>query len=91
MCSENSATAESETVKTCVSCGGTWPASRPHCPACGANLTNIAVRPPAGALGPEELDWRWLDALAPEDDERHQARDQDKGAQTKGAWWQFWR
>lgn len=93
MTSETSATTESVEVKTCSVCGGTWPAGRPHCPACGASLTNIAARPPADApgTGPEEFDWRWLDAMAPEGDEHPQARDEDKDTRDRGSWWKFWR
>ncbi len=91
MTGESSVTAETEEVKSCTTCGGTWPAGRPTCPACGASLANIAAQPTAGAAEPADLDWRWLDALAPEDDERPQARGKDKKAQTKGAWWRFWR
>jgi hypothetical protein len=84
-------TAETEEVKTCTTCGGTWPADRPICPACGASLTSIAAQPAAGAEDTAHFDWQWLDALAPKQDERAQASGEGKGKQAKGAWWQFWR
>ena len=91
MSTERSATTGSEEIKTCTACGGTWPASRPHCPACGASLVHVAARSPADEPGPEEFDWRWLDALALDDDPGPQARDKDRSKRSKGAWWQFWR
>jgi hypothetical protein len=62
------AEAESEAteVKTCPACGGTWPATRRHCIACGASLGGIPARVvEEGAYG-EKLDLGWLDALSPD-------------------------
>ena len=91
MTGKNLTTAETEEVKTCTTCGGTWPADRPICPACGAGLANVAAHPPASTQEPADLDWQWLDALAPEQDERPQTSDEGKGRGTKGTWWKFWR
>ena len=56
-------------VKTCPSCGGTWPAARTHCLACGASLAGIPAHPPEHEPHDMPLDWRWLDAIAQEEGE----------------------
>ena len=61
-----------EQVKTCSTCGGTWPASRPRCVACGANLAEVPVQAPESADG-ATFDWSWLDAMAGESGERSSA------------------
>jgi hypothetical protein len=78
-------------VKTCTSCGGTWPASRPICPACGTGLAGVTARPTAELEGEGEFDWQWLDALAPEDEGQPGAGDGPEPEGSKRAWWQFWR
>lgn len=50
--------------KTCPACGGTWPADRLNCLACGANLESVPVRPAGEEQGQEPLSWAWLDAVA---------------------------
>jgi hypothetical protein len=74
-------------VKTCPACGGTWPADRRACLACGASLESVPARPAEEDQGPEPLDWRWLDALARDDD----AQEAPAEAETDRKWWQFWR
>jgi hypothetical protein len=91
MTSKTPTTGETEEVKTCTTCGGTWPTDRPICPACGASLTNIAAQPATSGESAADFDWQWLDALAPEQDEQPQTSGEGKGKQAKGAWWQFWR
>jgi hypothetical protein len=89
-----------EQVKSCPSCGGTWPANRPICPACGTGLAGVTARPEAELAGEGEFDWRWLDALAPEEEgpeeeEEEEQQQQQRGRQgkqqSKRPWWQFWR
>lgn len=53
-------------VKTCPACGGTWPAARCHCLACGASLEGVPIRVVEEENAAEELDWSWLDALSPD-------------------------
>ena len=60
------AEAETREVKTCPACGGTWPATRRHCIACGASLEGIPARVVEEGASGEELDLGWLDALSPE-------------------------
>jgi hypothetical protein len=50
--------------KTCPACGGTWPADRRNCLACGANLESVPVRTAGEEQGQEPLNWAWLDAVA---------------------------
>jgi hypothetical protein len=57
---------EATGVKTCPACGGTWPAVRRHCIACGASLEGVPVRVDEEGNAVEELDWGWLDALSPD-------------------------
>lgn len=91
MIGESSAAAESEAVKTCAACGGSWPASRSHCPACGSSLANVTAQPRADTPTAEEFDWRWLDALAPEEEQGPNSRPEAQAGPSKRAWWQFWR
>ena len=91
MTGERLTTTDAEEVKTCGTCGGIWPANRPTCPACGAGLAHVAANPPVDAQDTADFDWRWLDALAPEEDEGTKAGDEGAGRRAKGAWWQFWR
>ena len=74
-------------VKPCPACGGTWPADRTTCLACGANLEPVPARPSSKAPKGEPLNWRWLDALAPED-EPEKAPEEEP---SEKKWWQFWR
>ena len=60
------AEAEAREVKTCLACGGTWPATRSHCIACGASLEGVPARLIEEKNAAEELDWGWLDALSPD-------------------------
>jgi hypothetical protein len=84
--------AGAEEVKTCPGCGGTWPADRPVCPACGVGLGGIAARPAGEAAGEQAVDWRWLDALASEEESPATSEGQEpKRERAKRAWWQFWR
>jgi hypothetical protein len=53
-------------VKTCPSCGGTWPAARTHCLACGTSLADVPAQPPEETRPDAPFDWRWLDAMARE-------------------------
>ena len=53
-------------VKTCPACGGTWPATRRHCIACGASLEGIPARVVEEGASGEKLDLGWLDALSPD-------------------------
>jgi hypothetical protein len=57
---------ETTGVKTCPACGGTWPAVRRHCIACGASLEGVRARVAEEENATEELDWGWLDALSPD-------------------------
>ena len=59
------AEANAREVKTCPACGGTWSATRRHCIACGASLEGVPARVVEEGTAVEELDWGWLDALAP--------------------------
>jgi len=59
------AEAETREVKTCPACGGTWPATRRHCIACGASLEGIPARVVEEGASGEKLDLGWLDALSP--------------------------
>ena len=59
---------EATEVKTCPACGGTWPARRRHCIACGASLEGVPARVIEEKNAAEELDWSWLDALPPDID-----------------------
>lgn len=54
---------EPREVKRCPACGGTWPATRRHCIACGFNLEGVPARTVEEGDGAEKLDWSWLDAL----------------------------
>ena len=54
-------------TKTCPACGGTWPADRRHCLACGASLESVPAQPTAEGQDHEPLDWAWLDAMAEEE------------------------
>jgi hypothetical protein len=54
-------------VKTCPACGGTWPADRRHCLACGASLAEVPSRAADEAAGPQEINWAVLDAMSPEE------------------------
>ena len=58
--------AEAREVKTCPACGGTWPAARRHCIACGASLEGIPTRTVEEGTSAEKPDWSWLDALSPD-------------------------
>jgi hypothetical protein len=60
------AEAEAKEVKTCPVCGGTWPAARRNCVACGASLEDVPARLTGEATSTEEIDWGWLDILPPE-------------------------
>lgn len=53
-------------AKTCPACGGTWPADRRNCLACGANLGMVPARPAGEERQREPLNWAWLDAMADE-------------------------
>jgi hypothetical protein len=54
-------------TKTCPACGGTWPADRRNCLACGANLESVPAQSAASeGQGQEPIDWAWLDAMADE-------------------------
>ena len=57
---------ESAETKTCPTCGGTWPADRRNCLACGANLALVPERTAGEERGQESLSWAWLDAMADE-------------------------
>lgn len=59
--------AEPREVKTCPACGGTWPAVRRLCIACGASLEGVAARRVEEGAASANLDWSWLDALSPDD------------------------
>jgi predicted amidophosphoribosyltransferase len=74
-------------VKTCPACGGTWAADRRACLACGASLESVPATPASEAPEHEPLNWRWLDALAPDDD----AQEGPAEAEPERKWWQFWR
>lgn len=82
---------QADKVKSCPECGGTWPSSRPICPACGTGLGSVAARPSAELEGEGEFDWQWLDALAPEEGEHPETGDRPEAEHPKRPWWQFWR
>jgi predicted amidophosphoribosyltransferase len=60
------AEAEAREVKTCPACGGTWPATRRLCIACGTSLESVPARMVGEGTAAEKLDWRWLDAFSPD-------------------------
>lgn len=59
---------ETDEVKTCSACGGTWAASRRHCLACGASLADVPSMAVGAATGAQEINWTVLEALSPKGD-----------------------
>jgi len=68
---------ETNNVKTCPNCGGTWPADRRHCIACGASLADV---PQAEALAPAEP-WSWLDHVSQEESESSSITNSEESAE----------
>jgi ribosomal protein S27AE len=60
------AEAKATEVKICPACGGTLPATRWHCIACGTSLEGVPAKMVEEGTAAEELDWGWLDALSPD-------------------------
>lgn len=90
MSEQNAIDSGVEQVKTCPVCGGSWPATRPICLACGADLAQVAARPAAEQAGRESFDWRWLDSLASEDEEVPSSPGKSEREPSTGPWWKFW-